>query len=258
MLRPWRGLGELPIRDHAAQAPTLERMGLWTRRRRRTRFSAEVRERAVREWLRDHQGVQRFANGRTIVVRAPRRLSCTAESLRRWLRQAEQRCGDGDPARRRMNGSGSKRWSGKTGELRQAERDSAQGVGLFCQGGARPPVHSHDRLHRRSSRGARGQRRRTRPARVLPIAPSSLSGACGDAPRSREGLGEGAARCGFARENPGSRLRRQFRGLWRDRQGFGGSLLREGESVARCTVERLMRAMGLQGVVRGKAGSERR
>ena len=29
-------------------------------------------------------------------------------------------------------------------------------------------------------------------------------------------------------------------------------LLREGESVARCTVERLMRAMGLQGVVRGK------
>jgi putative transposase len=29
-------------------------------------------------------------------------------------------------------------------------------------------------------------------------------------------------------------------------------LLREGEGVARCTVERLMRRMGLQGVVRGK------
>ena len=29
-------------------------------------------------------------------------------------------------------------------------------------------------------------------------------------------------------------------------------LLREGFEVARCTVERLMRAMGLQGVVRGK------
>ena len=29
-------------------------------------------------------------------------------------------------------------------------------------------------------------------------------------------------------------------------------LMREGESVARCTVERLMRVMGLQGVVRGK------
>ena len=29
-------------------------------------------------------------------------------------------------------------------------------------------------------------------------------------------------------------------------------LTREGENVARCTVERLMRAMGLQGVVRGK------
>jgi transposase InsO family protein len=29
-------------------------------------------------------------------------------------------------------------------------------------------------------------------------------------------------------------------------------LNREGESVARCTVERLMRGMGLQGAVRGK------
>ena len=29
-------------------------------------------------------------------------------------------------------------------------------------------------------------------------------------------------------------------------------LLREGHSVARCTVERLMRAMGLAGVIRGK------
>ena len=36
-----------------------------------------------------------------------------------------------------------------------------------------------------------------------------------------------------------------MRKVWRQ-------LLREGESVARCTVERLMRAMGLQGVVRGK------
>ena len=48
---------------------------------------------------------------------------------------------------------------------------------------------------------------------VLPIA-RRPTGAYGDAPRSREGLGEGAARCGFARENP-ARLRRQFPGLWR-------------------------------------------
>ena len=36
-----------------------------------------------------------------------------------------------------------------------------------------------------------------------------------------------------------------MRKVWRQ-------LLREGGSVARCAVERLMRAMGLQGVVRGK------
>jgi len=31
-------------------------------------------------------------------------------------------------------------------------------------------------------------------------------------------------------------------------------LLREGHGVARCTVARLMRSMGLQGVIRGKPG----
>ena len=32
----------------------------------------------------------------------------------------------------------------------------------------------------------------------------------------------------------------------------GGSCVREGEDVARCTVARLMRGMGLQGVIRGR------
>ena len=34
-------------------------------------------------------------------------------------------------------------------------------------------------------------------------------------------------------------------------------LRREGLEVARCTVERLMRTLGLQGAVRGSSGSER-
>jgi len=36
----------------------------------------------------------------------------------------------------------------------------------------------------------------------------------------------------------------------------GGQLKREGEDVARCTVARLMRAMGLQGAVRGQTGQD--
>ena len=47
--------------------------------------------------------------------------------------------------------------------------------------------------------------------------------------------------------------------IWNDNfQAYGArkvwrQLLREGETVARCTVERLMRQQGLQGVRRGKA-----
>ncbi|BBO73087.1 transposase [Desulfosarcina widdelii] len=53
-------------------------------------------------------------------------------------------------------------------------------------------------------------------------------------------------------------LRIEIERVWREnRQVYGArkvwrQLLREGFVVARCTVERLMRQMGLQGVVRGK------
>ena len=46
--------------------------------------------------------------------------------------------------------------------------------------------------------------------------------------------------------------------IWQENHGLYGdrklwhALRREGWDVARCTVERLMRALGLQGVVRGK------
>jgi putative transposase len=53
-------------------------------------------------------------------------------------------------------------------------------------------------------------------------------------------------------------LREEIRRVWMQNQEVYGvrkvwrQLLREGISVARCTVERLMRKMGLEGVVRGK------
>lgn len=49
-----------------------------------------------------------------------------------------------------------------------------------------------------------------------------------------------------------------IRRIWKDNRGVYGarkvwhSLLREGQQIARCTVERLMREMNLQGVIRGK------
>jgi putative transposase len=55
------------------------------------------------------------------------------------------------------------------------------------------------------------------------------------------------------------RLRVEIRRVWDEQRHVYGAdkvwrqLGREGISVARCTVERLMRAMGLRGAVRGRA-----
>ncbi|WP_425512605.1 IS3 family transposase [Xanthomonas arboricola] len=58
----------------------------------------------------------------------------------------------------------------------------------------------------------------------------------------RDRVLEAQVRRGVGREQPGLRWRK----LWKQ-------LLREGWQVARCTVERLMRRLGLRGVIRGKA-----
>ena len=80
--------------------------------------------------------------------------------------------------------------------------------------------------------------------KVLPIAPSSYYAAKRRPPSAR------AVR--------DAELIEKIRSAWKDSRGRYGArkvwrqLRRQGESVARCTVERLMRAEGLAGVVRGK------
>ena len=85
--------------------------------------------------------------------------------------------------------------------------------------------------------------------KVLPIAPSTYRAHVATR-RDPEKSSARAKRDGVLRE----KIRRVFddnfqvygaRKVWRQ-------LGREGESVARCTIERLMRAMGLRGAVRGK------
>ncbi len=85
--------------------------------------------------------------------------------------------------------------------------------------------------------------------RVLPIAPSTYY-----AQKAREAdpsqLPDRAVR--------DVALREEIERVWKENFGVYGArkvwrqLLREGFAVARCTVERLMRAMGLRGVVRGR------
>jgi putative transposase len=86
--------------------------------------------------------------------------------------------------------------------------------------------------------------------RVLPIAPSTYHE---HAARSKD-----PARAP-AREKRDAELRREIRCLFETNFGVYGvrkvwrQLKREGTGVARCTVARLMKRMGLKGVVRGKA-----
>lgn len=85
--------------------------------------------------------------------------------------------------------------------------------------------------------------------RYLPIAPSTYHA---HAARRRD-----PAR-GSSRDRRDAELRPEVRRVWEENFGVYGArkvwlqLRRDGFDVARCTVERLMRAMGLQGAVRGK------
>jgi transposase InsO family protein len=85
--------------------------------------------------------------------------------------------------------------------------------------------------------------------KVLPIAPATY--------RSHAALRRDPVK-GSARARYDAALREKIRRVFDDNfQVYGvrkvwRQLNREGENVARCTVERLMRGMGLQGAVRGK------
>ena len=85
--------------------------------------------------------------------------------------------------------------------------------------------------------------------RVLPIAPSTfyVRAAIERTPDLASGRARRDAmdKADIKRVFDGSRSRYGTRKIWH-------ALRREGRNIARCTVERLMKAMGIQGVVRGK------
>ena len=67
-----------------------------------------------------------------------------------------------------------------------------------------------------------------------------------------------------AREQRDTALRPEIRRVWEENKQVYGArkvwrqLAREGQEVSRCTVERLMRALGIRGVVRGRPAKMRR
>ena len=188
-------------------------------RRKTNKFSPEVRDRTVRTVL-DHAGerLSRLAAVTSIAAK----IGCTPQTAGKLKALVRETASCSRPMRSRARQAPILRW-----------RSSTAGP-------------SQDRLHRLSSWGAWGRA----DSQVLPIAPSTFHAHVA----KRRDPGKLSAR---ARQDASLKIevRRVFvenfsdygaRKVWRQ-------LKREGFDVARCTVSRLMREMGSQGIIRGKS-----
>ncbi|WP_430750295.1 IS3 family transposase [Escherichia coli] len=207
-----------------------------------TRFSPEVRQRAVRMVL-ESQG-EYDSQWATICSIAPK-IGCTPETLRVWVRQHERDTGGGDGGLTTAERQRLKELERENRELRRSNDILRQASAYFCEGGVRPPLEKMmpllDKLREQYGVGPL--------CSELHIAPSTYY------------------HCQQQRHHPDKRSARAQRDDWLKKeilrvydgnhQVYGvrkvwRQLLREGIRVARCTVARLMAVMGLAGVLRGK------
>ncbi|HYD68371.1 IS3 family transposase [Azospirillum sp.] len=206
------------------------------------KYAPEVRERAVRMVF-DHEGDH--ASQWAAICSIAAKIGCNPETLRGWVRQAERdqgkRSGPTTDERERI-----KALERENRELRQANEILRKASAYFGPGGARPPVpemiafiDAHRAVH-----GVEPI------CKVLPIAPSTYR-----AHAARRADPSKAP----ARSRSDAELSVAIRRVWEANfQVYGvrkvwRQLRREGLDVARCTVARLMRRMGLKGATRGKA-----
>ncbi|WP_411005367.1 IS3 family transposase [Escherichia coli] len=207
-----------------------------------TRFSPEVRQRAVRMVL-ESQG-EYDSQWAAICSIAPK-IGCTPETLRVWVRQHERDTGSGDGGLTTAERQRLKELERENRELRRSNDILRQASAYFCEGGVRPPLEKImpllDKLREQYGVGP--------VCSELHIAPSTYY------------------HCQQQRHHPDKRSARAQRDDWlkkeiqrvydENHQVYGvrkvwRQLLREGIRVARCTVARLMAVMGLAGVLRGK------
>nr|WP_165386431.1 IS3 family transposase [Escherichia coli] len=207
-----------------------------------TRFSPEVRQRAIRMVL-ESQG-EYDSQWAAICSIAPK-IGCTPETLRVWVRQHERDTGGGDGGLTTAERQRLKELERENRELRRSNDILRQASAYFGEGGVRPPLEKMmpllDKLREQYGVGPL--------CSELHIAPTTYY------------------HCQQQRHHPDKRSARAQRDDWlkkeiqrvydENHKVYGvrkvwRQLLREGIRVARCTVARLMAVMGLAGVLRGK------
>ncbi|WP_423827750.1 IS3-like element IS629 family transposase [Shigella sonnei] len=207
-----------------------------------TRFSPEVRQRAVRMVL-ESQG-EYDSQWATICSIAPK-IGCTPETLRVRVRQHERDTGGGDGGLTTAERQRLKELERENRELRCSNDILRQASAYFAKAEFGPPLEKMmpllDKLREQYGVGPL--------CSELHIAPSTYY------------------HCQQQRHHPDKRSARAQRDDWlkkeiqrvydENHKVYGvrkvwRQLLREGIRVARCTVARLMAVMGLAGVLRGK------
>jgi transposase-like protein len=208
---------------------------------RPSRHSAEVRERAVR-LVQEHR--DEYPSEWAAICSIAPKFGVTSETLRAWLRRAQVDQGQRPGHDQRGIRGAEAAAAGERGT--QACQRDPEVRGEFLRGGARPPTHQViDYIDQHKDRFGVEPICAVLRAAGVSIAPSTYYAA-----RSRP---------------PSARARRdawlceQIMTVWKDNyQVYGAqkvwhALRRRGIEVARCTVQRLMRRLGITGATRGKA-----
>ncbi|MGN3153251.1 IS3 family transposase [Escherichia coli] len=207
-----------------------------------TRFSPEVRQRAIRMVL---ESQDEYDSQWAAICSIAPKIGCTPETLRVWVRQHERDTGGGDGGLTSAEHQRLKELERENRELRRSNDILRQASAYFCEGGVRPPLEKMmpllDKLREQYGVGP--------VCSELHIAPSTYY------------------HCQQQRHHPDKRsaraqhddwLKREIQRVYDENHQVYGvrkvwrQLLREGIRVARCTVARLMAVMGLAGVLRGK------